>query len=91
MKKSVEEKSVELTERIIEMIEGESVDVLEEIVSLLNYHAGYRAGIVDHEANFTEILNRNKIVRIDFEVDKKEIEEITNFFGSLSKDFGLKK
>lgn len=51
-----EGQAIELTNRIQEMTEGESPEVLEEIVRLLNYHAGYHAGTFDGQDSLTTIL-----------------------------------
>ncbi|MEX3711222.1 hypothetical protein ABFV99_02335 [Cytobacillus horneckiae] len=50
------ESDVELTERIAEMIEGETSEALEEIITLLNYHTGYKAGLFNGRDSFEKII-----------------------------------
>lgn len=45
-----------LTERITEMIEGETPEVLHEINTILNYHMAYRAGQVTGKDSLEDIL-----------------------------------
>jgi hypothetical protein len=54
------ETGVELTDRIMEMVEGESPEVLEEIERLLIYHAGYKARIFTGNDPFEKIINDTK-------------------------------
>ncbi|MEC1155022.1 hypothetical protein [Cytobacillus horneckiae] len=51
------ESDVELAERITEMIEGETSEVLEEIITLLNYHTGYKAGLFNGNDSFEKIIS----------------------------------
>jgi hypothetical protein len=39
--------AVELTNKIAELVEGESPEVLREMYTLLNYHMAMKAGVVD--------------------------------------------
>lgn len=48
----------ELTNRIQEMIEGESPEVLQEILNLVTYHTAYQAGVVDGADDFEHIISK---------------------------------
>ena len=50
--------AVELANRILEIIEGETTDVLMDINKMLNFYMAYRAEIVDGSEKFNEILNK---------------------------------
>lgn len=51
-----------LTNRINEMVEGESVEVLEEVVKLLNYHMGYHAGVFTGEDSVSKVLSGQSLL-----------------------------
>lgn len=52
-----EGQAIELTNRIKEMTEGESPEVLAEVVKLLEYHMGYHAGVVHGGDSLTTIIS----------------------------------
>lgn len=57
MANKLENGQAKLTNRIIEMIEGESPEVLEEFIQLLTYHTGYAAGVFSGDDTFEQIIN----------------------------------
>lgn len=46
----------ELTNLILEIIEGESPEILAEQLSLLNYHMAFKAGVVNGDEKFIDII-----------------------------------
>lgn len=61
MTQKAAEQEVELTNRIQEMIEGESPEVLKEILNLIKYHCGYRAGAFNGEAKVKAVIKDWKV------------------------------
>lgn len=51
--------AVELANRILEIIEGETTDVLMDINKMLNFYMAYRAGIIDGSEKINEIFNKS--------------------------------
>lgn len=48
----------ELTKRILEIIEGESPEVLAEQLSLLEHHMAFKAGVVRGNEKFADIIKK---------------------------------
>lgn len=45
-----------LLDRVKEMIDGESPENLNQIMKLINYHAGYHAGVFDGSDSFETVM-----------------------------------
>lgn len=48
--------AVELTNKIMELVEGESPEVLQEMHTLLNYHMAMKAGVVDGSLSVKNVI-----------------------------------
>lgn len=53
--------AVELTNRIIEMVEGEDPKNLIEYIRLLEYHAGVKAGSLNGNIFFSKVISEKLI------------------------------